>query len=115
MAKGVIWTGGFAMKEAVTVAIVAGVLTVAQSMVIVTTETGSSDDLDRIEFDPDFMVSGYQPPLYLFAASGKTIAIKHETVTVGNISLASGSDFSLSGKKCKALLRPDDASFFTDF
>jgi hypothetical protein len=106
-----VWTGSFQMKEAVTVEIDGGVLTVTQSLVIVDGEGGANDDLVTIEFAPGFAKDGYQPPIYLKAAAGRTITVKHGT---GNISLEAGSDYSLSGEKTKGFLRMDSEADFND-
>lgn len=108
---GIVWTGGFLMKEAVTIEIVSGVLTVTQSLVYVEGEGEADDELVTIEFAPGFVKDGYQPPVYLKAVSGRTITIKHGT---GNISLASAGDFSLTGEKTKGFLRMDAESDFND-
>lgn len=108
---GMVWAGGFLMKEAVEIAIVSGVLTVTQALVTVEGEGGADDDLVTIEFADSFTKTGYQPVIYLKAKTGRTITVKHGT---GNISLASEADFSLTGEKTKALLRLTDADDFND-
>lgn len=102
---------GFALNEAVEVIIASGVLTVSQSLVTVEGEGAANDDLVTIAFAPAFTKAGYQAPVYLKAKAGRTITLKHGT---GNISLASGADFSLTGEKTICLLRMTDSDDFND-
>jgi hypothetical protein len=109
---GRVWTDSFLMKEAVEIAIVSGVLTVTQQLVIVEGEGGANDDLVTIAFHADFVKANYQPIVILKAKTGRTITLKHSG---GNIRLKAGADFSLTGELTKPLLRMTSSSNFNDF
>lgn len=111
MTQGGVGTRGFFLSDAVEIPIVGGVLTVTQSKVIVEGEGGANDDLVTIAFADTFTKAGYEPLVYLKAKTGRTITLKHGT---GNISLASGADFSLTGEKTICLLRMTAADNFND-
>lgn len=111
MANGAFFAKGFMLADAVEIPIIGGVLTVTQSKVIVEGEGAANDDLVTIAFADDFTKAGYEPPIYLKAKTGRTITVKNSG---GNIRLASGADFSLTGEKTICLLRMTATDNFND-
>lgn len=100
------------LKAAATLTIAAGVLTATQSQILVNGEGSANDDLATINIDSTLiMPSGYTEVLLLKAAGALTITVKHGT---GNISLASGADFSLTGQKTLMLVRMSSAVHWND-
>jgi len=84
------------LEVGVNAPIVSGVINPVQAVNLVQAETGVTDDLVTIN-NGSMTVSGFQYGymVLLRADTGDTITIKHNT---GNIKLASGLDFTLSGE-----------------
>lgn len=104
-------TGGYFFTEAVEIDIASGVLTPTQSVIEVDGEGGANDDLVTITPAAGFAVSGFQGLLILKAKTGITITVKHNT---GNIALASGADFSLTGERTLMLFRINASAKWND-
>lgn len=104
-------TGLYLVADAVELTIASGVLVFTQSAVTVNGEGGASDDLVTINPHADATLAGYQSVLWLKAKTGQTITVKHNT---GNIALASGADFSLTGEKTLMLVRMSASEKWND-
>lgn len=104
LTNGNVETGGYALEEISTeVLIVSGVLTVSSGgLIIVGAESGTTDDLTTINIATGLLNAGYQLTLYLTAAIGDTITIKHNTAT---ILCNTGADISLTENKMAILQR----------
>ena len=97
------------LTEAEPVTIAGGVATITQSVVILTSETSTADDLDSLVFDSNVYLGDYLPFVILLAASGHTITVKHG---VTDIILNAAGDFSLTD--AKALLLWTDGTNWHD-
>jgi hypothetical protein len=87
------------LKDFTTLTIASGVVTATQQLHIIAAETGTADDLDTITVGfSDLIAAGntYRPSIRIKADSGDTITVKDST---GNIALASGGDYTLTGEK----------------
>lgn len=100
--------GFLRLKAAVAGTIASGVLIVTQSQMIVTSETGTSDNLDTLTIDTSLiMPAGYTEMIVLYAAAGHTITI---TDAAGNVLTNSGGNFSMTDVKAAILSRRDGSS-----
>ena len=96
-----IQAGAIGFDSASTLTISSGAVTITQSVHFISSETGTSDDLDTVNIGvitPD--MANQTMIFYIQAASGHTITVKNGT---GNINLNGGVDFTLSGDKTLAL------------
>ena len=104
-------TGSYLFAEGSETTIASGVLAPAQSAIIVNGEGGVSDDLVTISPAVGATLAGYQMLLMLKAKTGLTITVKSGS---GNITLASGADFSLTGEKTLMLFRMSASDNWND-
>lgn len=99
------------LEDGDTYAIAGGIVVLEQSLCIITTESGASDDLNTITPGDKLTKTGYQAVLYIKAAAGKTIVLKHG---VDNISCSTAADISLTGERTLCLVRMSAASDWND-
>lgn len=85
----------FAHLAAEQVTISSGVATITKGDVEIAPESGDSDDLDTLTVSMEDGASTDKAFFVLYAASGKTIVLKHNT---GNILTADGNDLPLAGQ-----------------
>ena len=93
-------TGIVGIQAPTTLTIATGVISITQGAHFLTSESGTTDDLDTINIDAGVTYSGYTPLVILKATATHTITIKHNT---GNILLNAAADFSLTASKALLL------------
>lgn len=87
------YTTIFGYKNATSLAISSGAITVVQALHIIEAETGTEDDLDTITAGDAILETGYRPLIMIQADTGDTITLKHGT---GNLDFESASDIVLT-------------------
>lgn len=103
------------LEDADTYPIAGGIVVLEQSLCIITTETGASDDLNTITPGDKLTKTGYQAMIFIKAATGKTIVIKDASVAgSGNIECSTGADISLTGERTLCLIRMNAAAKWND-
>lgn len=104
--------GFLRLKAGIIITLASDVLIATQSQIFVAAESGTTDNLTTINISTSLiMTSGYTESLLLKADTGNTITVKHGT---GNIHLASGADFTLTGEKTLMLVRMSSSSNWND-
>lgn len=100
-----ILTNLLGLKDASILTIATGVITITQTMHTVAAESSTTDDLDTINISANVPTTvgsdTFRSYILLRADTGDTITVKHGT---GNITLASATDYVLSGSKTLQLL-----------
>jgi hypothetical protein len=92
---------GFTPANA-TITIASGVATITDSICVIAAESGTSDDLDKL----DITNTSQYDLVYLFADSGDTITLKHNSPSAsGHLSTISGADEVLSETSPKIFIR----------
>ncbi len=95
--------GFLRFKNAVSGTIASGELTVSQSFMTVSSESGTTDNLDTLTVDTDLtMPSDYVELVMLRAATGHTITIRDAQ---DNIVTNSGNNFAFTDVQVALLLR----------